>query len=128
MRRCDGCHTVIPFIIIVSSGFSLKIRFDVLNCQFEIVPLRKMIRMPTISMYLAIKEVNPLDNYLLLLTFENGEKRQFDMKPYLDLGIFKELKDLRLFRTVKTNFDSIEWDNQADFDPEVLYQNSIKIV
>ena len=78
--------------------------------------------MPTIS----IKEVNPLDNYLLLLTFENGEKRQFDMKPYLDLGIFKELKDLRLFRTVRTNFDSIEWDNEADFDPEVLYQNSIK--
>ena len=84
--------------------------------------------MPTISMYLAIKEVNPLDNYLLLLTFENGEKRQFDMKPYLDLGIFKELKDQRLFRTVKTNFDSIEWDNEADFDPEVLYQNSIKVV
>jgi hypothetical protein len=79
--------------------------------------------MPTIS----IKEVNPLDNYLLLLTFENGEKRQFDMKPYLDLGIFKELKDLRLFRTVRTNFDSIEWDNEADFDPEVLYQNSIKV-
>lgn len=79
-------------------------------------------------MYLAIKEVSPLDNYLLLLTFNNGEKRQFDMKPYLDIGIFKELKDLRLFRTVKTNFDSIEWDNEADFDPEVLYQNSIKVV
>ena len=79
-------------------------------------------------MYLAIKEVNPLDNYLLLLTFENGEKRQFDMKPYLDLGIFKELKDQRLFRTVKTNFDSIEWDNEADLDPEILYQNSIKVV
>ena len=79
-------------------------------------------------MYLAIKEVSPLDNYLLLLTFINGEKRQFDMKPYLDIGIFKELKDQRLFRTVKTNFDSIEWDNEADFDPEVLYQNSIKIV
>ena len=79
-------------------------------------------------MYLAIKEVSPLDNYLLLLTFINGEKRQFDMKPYLDIGIFKELKDQRLFRTVKTNFDSIEWDNEADFDPEILYQNSIKIV
>ena len=78
-------------------------------------------------MYLAIKEVNPLDDYLLLLTFENGEKKQFDMKPYLDLGIFKELKDLRLFKTVKLSFDSIEWDNEADFDPEVLYQNSIRI-
>lgn len=78
-------------------------------------------------MYMAIKDVKPQDNFLLLLTFENGEKRQFDMKPYLDTGIFRELKDLRLFRTVKTSFDSIEWDNKADFDPEVLYQKSLKI-
>jgi len=78
-------------------------------------------------MYLAVKDVTPQDNYLLLLTFENGEKRHFDMKPYLDFGIFQELKDLRLFRTVKKSFDSIEWDNEADFDPEVLYQKSIRI-
>ena len=78
-------------------------------------------------MYLAIKDVKPQDNYLLLLTFENGEKRQFDMKPYLDFGIFKELKDSRLFGTVKPSFDSIEWDNEADLDPELLYQKSIKI-
>ena len=44
-------------------------------------------------MYIAIKEVKPTANYQLLLTFENGEKRQFDMKPYLDFGIFQELKD-----------------------------------
>ena len=78
-------------------------------------------------MYLAIKDVKPQDNYFLLLTFENGEIRQFDMKPYLEFGIFQELKDLRLFRTVKKSFDSIEWDNEADFDPEVLYQKSLKI-
>jgi hypothetical protein len=78
-------------------------------------------------MYLAIKEVRPQDNYMLLLTFENGEKRQFDMKPYLELGIFQELKDLRLFNTVKTSFDSVEWENEADIDPETLYQNSIRV-
>ena len=91
--------------------------------------------MPTISMfygiiirmYYAVTDVQPQDNYLLLLTFENGEKRQFDMKPYLDYGIFQELKDLRLFKTVKTSFDSIEWDNEADFDPEILYQKSQEI-
>lgn len=78
-------------------------------------------------MYLTITDVKPKDNYLLLLTFENGEIRQFDMKPYLEFGIFQELKDIRLFRTVKKSFDSIEWDNEADFDPEVLYQKSLKI-
>ena len=78
-------------------------------------------------MYLAISEVKPQDDYLLLLTFENGEKRQFDMKPYLDLGLFRELKDYRLFRTVRTSFDTIEWENEADLDPELLYQKSIRI-
>ena len=78
-------------------------------------------------MYLAIKQVKALKNYNLLLTFENGEKRQFDMTPYLNLGIFQELKDEKMFRTVKTNFDTIEWDNEADIDPEILYQESKKI-
>ena len=58
-------------------------------------------------MYLAIKQVKPLENYNLLLTFENGERRQFDMSPYLNIGIFQELKDEKMFRTVKTNFDTI---------------------
>ncbi len=78
-------------------------------------------------MYLAVKEVKPQENYLLLLTFENDEKRQFDMKPYLNIGIFQELKDLKLFQTVRTSFDSIEWDNEADFDPEILYQRGHRI-
>jgi len=78
-------------------------------------------------MYLAIKDVKPQDNFLLHLTFENGGKRQFDMKPFLDFGIFQELKDIELFKTVRTSFDSIEWDNEADFDPEILYQKSLKI-
>lgn len=78
-------------------------------------------------MYLAIKDVRPLDDYLLVLTFENGEKRQFDMKPYLDIGLFQDLKDLGLFMTVRTSFDTIEWDNEADLDPELLYRKSIRI-
>lgn len=75
----------------------------------------------------SIIDVKPQDDYFLLLTFENGEKRQFDMKPYLDLGVFQGLKNFKLFKTVKTSFDSIKWDNEADFDPEVLYQESKKL-
>jgi len=46
--------------------------------------------------------------------------------PYLDIGIFRELKDLQLFSTVKKSFDSIEWANEADINPEVLYSKSVK--
>lgn len=77
-------------------------------------------------MYLAIKNVQPTSNYQLILTFENGEKRQFDMNPYLGLGIFKELQDVSKFNTVKVCFDTIEWENEADLDPEILYKNSKK--
>jgi hypothetical protein len=71
--------------------------------------------------------VKPQNDYFLLLTFENGETRKFDMKPYLEFGIFRELRDINLFNSVKTSFDTIEWANEADLDPEMLYQESIKI-
>jgi hypothetical protein len=78
-------------------------------------------------MYLAIKEVRPIDNYQLILTFENGEKRKFDMNPYLDKGIFKELRDVTIFKNVRLSFDTIEWPNQIDLDPEILYEQSINL-
>ncbi|WP_313016347.1 DUF2442 domain-containing protein [Acetoanaerobium noterae] len=78
-------------------------------------------------MYISVKSVRPLSEYQLLLTFENGEKKIFDMKPYLDKGIYKELKDESKFKTVRISFDSIEWCNNADIDPEFLYEKSKKI-
>ena len=78
-------------------------------------------------MYIAVKGVIPTNNYNLILTFSNGEKRQFDMNPYLDKGIFKELRDISKFNSVRLSFDTVEWDNEADFDPEILYKYSVKI-
>jgi hypothetical protein len=49
------------------------------------------------------------------------------MKPHLNKGIFRELKDVSLFNTVRVSFDTVEWDNEADFDPEVLYSGSKKV-
>jgi hypothetical protein len=72
-------------------------------------------------MYPAIMDVRPGTDYTLLLTFDNGDKRLFNMKPYLNRGIFRELMDTSKFNTVQISFDTIAWDNQADFDPEVLY-------
>ena len=75
-------------------------------------------------MYLAVKKVLPTSNYQLILTFANGEVRLFDMKPYLETGIFQELKNNDLFNTVRISSDSVEWDNDADMDPEILYSDS----
>lgn len=78
-------------------------------------------------MYIGIKDVKALESFKLLLTFENDEVRVFDMSEYMNRGIFKELQDYRQFRQVKVSFDSIEWANGADFDPELLYESSQKL-
>jgi len=75
-------------------------------------------------MYLSVKKVRPLSNYNLELTFENKEIRIFDIKPYLDTGLFKTLKNEKYFNMVKVSYDTIEWPNGVDLDPEILYEKS----
>lgn len=76
-------------------------------------------------MYFAVIAVTPLENYKLSLKFKNGEEKIFDMTTYLETGIFKELKDEALFKTVRVSFDTVEWANEADIDPETLYKDSV---
>lgn len=75
-------------------------------------------------MYKAVIDVIPLQDNKLILTFENDEKRIFDVTPYMEIGIFKELKDPAMFKSVHISYDSIEWANKADLDPELLYEKS----
>lgn len=76
-------------------------------------------------MYPSVKSVTPLEGYRLLLEFVNGEEKIFDVSPYLNIGKFSELRDPSLFRSVVVKFDSIEWANQLDIDPEILYDKSV---
>lgn len=76
-------------------------------------------------MYLSVTDVKPLEDYKLLLTFENDEQKVFDVTPYLEVGKFSELKDDDLFKSVHISFDSIAWKNQLDLDPELLYKKSV---
>ena len=69
--------------------------------------------------------VKPMDNYKLLLTFDNGEVRLFDVSPYLDDTFFEPLRNTNVFKTVRTNPISIEWDGDIDICPDELYYNSV---
>ena len=68
-----------------------------------------------------------MEDYQLLLTFENDEQRVFDVKPYLHFGIFSQLRDKQSFASVHVSFDTVEWNNGADLCPEMLYRKSVKI-
>lgn len=71
--------------------------------------------------------VEPIENYELRVTFDNGEVRMFDVKQYFGHILFDELKNDKLFKTVKVAGLSIEWDNGADICPDELYNLSKSI-
>ncbi len=68
-----------------------------------------------------VKSVNPMQDYLLEIVFSNGEKKKFDLKPYLNFGLFKELKDFTLFQTAKEELGTVTWKNGLDICPDTLY-------
>ena len=73
---------------------------------------------------LRVTEVKPLENYRLKLTFSNGVERIFDTRPYLDRGIFRELKNVDYFKSVRIAYGTVTWPNEQDFGPESLFVES----
>jgi hypothetical protein len=77
-------------------------------------------------MYPGVISVKALDDHKLLLKFDTGETKIIDLKPVLDFGRFSELKDEKMFKTAKVSFDTVEWANKLDLDPEYLYEESVE--
>jgi hypothetical protein len=45
--------------------------------------------------------------------------------PYLDKGVFRELKDVNYFSRVKAAMGSIEWPHGQDLCPDTLFEDSV---
>ena len=71
--------------------------------------------------------VKPLEDYKILLIFSNNEKRIKDMKPYLNKGVFKKLKDINFFNSVRISFDTITWNDEIDLCADTLYKTSLPL-
>jgi hypothetical protein len=78
-------------------------------------------------MYPAGREVRPNEDFSLNLVLENGEKRVLDMKPFLDFGVFKKIREYEKSSRARVAFDTIEWDEGVDLDPEFIYEKSTPI-
>lgn len=85
-----------------------------------------------------IVSVKANEDYTLLLTFDNGEKRIYDLKPLE--GVFKCLKPMSVFKRVyiddcgcvawdkDPNVDSEKvWDNKIDLCPDSCYLDSVPV-
>ena len=78
-------------------------------------------------MYFSVKHVEPQPDFTLIRTFENGERKRYDMKPHLDIGVFKKLRDEEVFRSARVSFNTVAWDGDIDFDPEALYEGGLPL-
>jgi hypothetical protein len=75
-------------------------------------------------MLLDVLHVEPQKDFVLLLEFENGERRRFDMAPYIDQKPWDRLKANNTFSNACVGFGTVTWPNNIDIDPETLYELS----
>ncbi len=69
-----------------------------------------------------VKSVEPLENFMVRVTFKNGVVKEIDLEGFLRGEMFEEIRrDQNVFRSVKVMGGTIGWENGADIDPDVLY-------
>lgn len=76
----------------------------------------------------AVIDVEPRQDFTLLITFAKGKKRIFDCKKFLfNENFSEELKDINLFMKAKADHHTVMWTDKLDISPEFLYENSVKV-
>ena len=64
--------------------------------------------------------VMPLPEFRLEVAFESGERRLFDVKPYLGRGVFRQLQDPAVFKTAHVVAGSVEWTGETPLSSPAL--------
>lgn len=77
------------------------------------------------NVLLDVVKVRTESNHILILEFENGEERQFDMLPYLEKKPFVRLKDSPLFDQAYIAHGTVAWPGNIDIAPDTLYSRSL---
>ena len=70
----------------------------------------------------VVKNVVAREDYTLLVDFQDGSRKSFDMKPFLDEPIYAKLKNPTLFMQVKAIGDTAVCDDDTDIAPEFLWE------
>lgn len=77
-----------------------------------------------VHLLLDVVKVVATPDYKLDLEFENGERRIFDMSPYMDKRPFASLKASPLFLMARVDYGTVVWPGNIDIAPETLYDRS----
>lgn len=76
-------------------------------------------------MYWDVKAVKPLPDYRLYVEIEDGRRGIFDVKPYLDRGVLRELRNEHYFNQVGILLGAVTWPHDQDIAPETLLEDLI---
>ena len=76
---------------------------------------------------IEVIKANYLTGFKIEIFFNNGEKKVVDLSESLIGKVFQPLKNPETFKKFTVHFNTIEWDNGADFAPEYLYEIGKKI-
>jgi hypothetical protein len=68
-----------------------------------------------------VVRVKPLPDYCLEADFATGERRWFDMKPYLGYPAFASLTEDHLFMKAHVAHGVVAWNDEIDLSPDTLY-------
>ena len=74
-----------------------------------------------------VVHVQPCEDYKLILTFTNGERRIFDAGKLLNIPVFSPLKCKSFFNTVYIAYGSVHWPQDIDYCPDTLYMDSTAV-
>lgn len=75
-------------------------------------------------MFLEITKAEYLDGFRLRLFFNNGEVRIANLLTSIKGEVFEPLKDIEFFKKFTVKFNTVEWENGADFATEYPYEIS----
>ena len=71
-------------------------------------------------MFIEVLKAEYVDGYRIRLWFNNNVKKVVDLKSSLKGIVFEPLKDLDFFKRFSVKYNTVEWENGADFAPEYL--------
>lgn len=78
-------------------------------------------------MLLDVTHVTVQPHFTLLLEFENGERRSFNMANYIDRKPWARLKSGNAFQGAFVENGTVAWPGNIDIDPETLYERSVPL-
>lgn len=73
-------------------------------------------------MFLEVLKAEYIGGYKIKLWFNNHKTKVVDLYSSLNGVVFEPLKNIDFFRRFSIKYNTIEWENGADFAPEYLYE------